>query len=192
MIQIRNNVFETNSSSTHALCLKKDENSYISIDSVDWMAEYYIEPFTEEDYSKWDDPHVISSITDKLRYFWTIYNNLYLDDPMYSDSCTEWMRKVQSWLPKVKWVFQFDTNFDTASYCNAVIHKGVYLEDYEYVMKDENDCLIDYISTESSFKNFLLNGVIVFGDRNLPSRQWGDSAIEDKIEEFKKITSVTG
>lgn len=190
MIERRRGVFETNSSSTHALCLRKEnERLDLKIESIDWNFEYYIEPFSPEEYSAWSDPMILSTIKDKLRYFWTIYNNLYLDDEVAGSGCSEWMRKIQSWMPNVKWVIQFNTNLDDDW---GLYKRGVYLEDYDYVMMDEDEALIDHISDEDSFKNFMLHGVVVFGDRDLPSREYGDSAVEDMIARFDKIAACSG
>lgn len=184
MIQIRNSCFETNSSSTHALCLYKDNTK----NKVDFDAKLVIKPYTDDDYSKFTEPHVFVTAEEKLRYFWTIYNNLYLDDRRTDyGSAAEFMKLVQEVFPNVYFATQFSTDDVYANF-----RWYLYLEDYDYVLSDcDDEYLVKKLRTVEDIKNFFIKGVIIFGDRDIVD-YLGDSIVENKIDEYQKIASVSG
>jgi hypothetical protein len=185
MLQIRSNTFETNSSSTHALCLFNDDTRVdCNLDELDII----VKPFTDEDQAEFNEPHVFITVEDKLRYFWTIYNNQHL---MYQEkSATDFMKLLQETCPHV----MFATSFARIENDYSTFAHYTYLEDYEYVLSDRwcgEEYLVKSITTVEEMKRMLLEGVIIFGDRDQHD-YYGDSLVEKEIRKYTKISSVTG
>lgn len=158
--QIRNSVFETNSSSTHALCL--DTNNKFAKYAQEHLDAftYTVLPFKDEGFN---EPHVFSDLTEKLRYFWTIW----LQKSFYGHDETlfqAFMGKLQSIVPNAVFAYQFPHyTEDTTWY--TINNNTKYMEDSDYVLDEEDSDNILYWSVDK-IKDFLLNGVIVFGDRD--------------------------
>lgn len=188
MVKIRNGCFETNSSSTHALCLDTS-NKYPKYTQEHLDAfTYTVLPFKDEGF---DEPHVFSDLTDKLRYFWTIW----LQKSFYGHDETlfqAFMGKLQSIVPNAVFAYQFPHyTEDTTWY--TINNNTKYMEDSDYVLDEEDSNNILHWSVDK-IKDFLLNGVIVFGDRDNYDYRFFESVIDLLIrdEDLKVLDKVTG
>lgn len=147
MRQIRRNVFETNSSSTHCLTFSNkcwemnDEDSYFT--SIDME----IRPYTPEEA---DEYMMLTSIEEKLRYFYTLYLQT-----GHSDNATrdDFMRLAMKVFPNVRFVFSLDYDY--------VLEDGEYLFDDYY-----GEAEVEPLLNEDTFKKFMLYGTIYFGNRD--------------------------
>ena len=150
MLQIRRNVFETNSSSTHSLSMT---NKYIEEDEYDndvFERRYIIRPFKEDEV---DDTMEFHTVEDKLRYFLTLYYQTwhYDSDP---DSY------------RIKFLLLLKKVFPNAIFS---LEPG-----YHYVFEDGEYFFESYFETpecakfmdEYTLKKFMLYGTINFGDRD--------------------------
>ena len=181
MIKIRKNCFETNSSSTHALCLDTKNNfPRYTQEHLDAFT-YTVQPFKDDGF---DDPHIFSELTDKLRYFWTIW----LRQSFYGHDETlfqEFMGKLQSIVPNAVFAYQFPHYTEVTTWY-SINGNTAYMEDSDYVLDEEDSENILYWSVDK-IKDFLLNGVIIFGDRD----NYDYSLMESKIELFIKNKNLT-
>ena len=186
MKQIRRGVFETNSSSTHAFALYK--SSALSMDLSEMTGD--ISPYMEGDNAQIDYPiHTFESIEDKLRYFYTLYCRYAnpKNDSYSQRECRAFMEKLFKIFPKVKFS-------EPPEDCWSVL----YMEDADYVFDDfmcGNDELWMKLQHEDDIKNFMLNGVIYFGDRDAGNpysyfSPWDD--VWDYNGDIIKITKVSG
>lgn len=147
MISIRRNTFETNSSSTHCLCFEKSV-SIVPEDLEKLKEAYIIKPYT---YEEVDDGMEITSIRDKLRYFYTLY--------IQADHVGKvFMTMLKQLVPNVIFSEEFSTN-------------TYIFEDGEYFFSgccygDPAEC--DDL-TENDLIKLLLYGTIHFGDRDRES-----------------------
>ena len=188
MRQIRKNVFETNSSSTHALCLDT-RNNYPKYTKEHLEAfTDVIYPFSEEEASKFNEPHIFFELKDKVRYFWTIFVREYFGNTNKEQE--DFMCKLQTILPQVSFAYKFPHLKDgdwTYFRDNAA-----YMEDAEYVINDEYDSVAKW--GISKLKDFLLNGVIVFGDRDNYDYFLHETRIESFIRDnkLKVVADYTG
>ena len=160
MKQIRKNVFETNSSSTHALCLDT-LNKYPKYTKEHLEAfTDIIYPFSLEEASEFDDPHVFFELKDKIRYFWTIFVKNYFGNTEYEQE--EFMCKLQTLVPQASFAYKFPI-YENDEYV-WFRNNAAYMEDAEYVLDGEEGSVTRWPIGE--LEAFLLNGVIVFGDRD--------------------------
>lgn len=159
MITVRHGVFETNSSSTHALCL--DTQNKFPKYTEEHLEAFtdVVYPFSPEEASEFNDPHVFVDLKDKIRYFWTIFIREYLGG-------TEWeqerfMCKLQSCVPQASFAYKFPLYKDNDVWFRE---NAAYMEDAEYVLDGESDSITRW--SVDQLRSFLLEGVIVFGDRD--------------------------
>lgn len=140
MFQIRNNVWETNSSSTHSLSMKKTElYTPLSWRSMDvFQREYIIEPieYPSPTYATY------TTIEQKLAYFYTLYKMV--------DHNYNWlMKKLKQLFPNAKFVENFTDNW-------YVFEDGDCWPDEEFF----KNITLDELAI------FMLYGVIKFGNRD--------------------------
>lgn len=148
MFQVRRNVFETNSSSTHSLSMTKEYINETEFDDDVFNRKYVIKPFKSDDV---DDVMEFHSVEDKLRYFLTLYYQSWDDTP---DSRKEdFMRLLKKVFPNTIFSLEFGHPY--------VFEDGEYFFDGYF---DAPECveLID----EYTLKKFMLYGTINFGDRD--------------------------
>lgn len=148
MIQIRRNVFETNSSSTHSLSMTNEHISDTELNDLVFENAYIINPFKSDEI---DDIMELHSVKDKLRYFLTLYYQSWDDTP---GSCkNDFMKLLKKIFPNAIFSLEFKHEY--------VLEDGEYFFD-SYFDKAECTKLID----EYTLKKFMLYGVINFGDRD--------------------------
>ena len=148
MIQIRRNVFEPNSSSTHSLSMTNEYINDTEFDDLVFEKTYIIKPFKTDEI---DDVMELTSVKDKLRYFLTLYYQTWYDG---SDSYGE------KFILLLKKIFQNAIFSLEPGFCYV-------FEDGEYFFHDYCDTpecakLMD----EYMLKKFMLYGTINFGDRD--------------------------
>lgn len=148
MLQIRRNVFETNSSSTHSLSMTKEYIDEIEFDTDVFVRKYIIKPFKSDDIS---DEMEFHNVEDKLRYFLTLYYQTWereLDSP-----CTEFMKLLKNVFPNTVFSLEFETTY--------VFEDGEYFFDNYF---DAAECT--ELMDEYTLKKFMLYGTINFGNRD--------------------------
>lgn len=148
MIQVRRGVFETNSSSTHALSMTNKHIDEAELDSAVFEKEYIIKRFNENEV---DDVMEITTIEDKLRYFLTLFcQTSYFDyDP--DSKRIKCMKALKNIFPNAI----FELNVD---YCYV-------FEDGEWFFDGFEPCC-DELMDENTLKKFMLYGTVNFGDRD--------------------------
>lgn len=151
MFNIRSNTFETNSSSSHSLCIAKNSSKY---DEELLEKEYSIVPFTQAEIV--GEEYYFTKIEDKLRYLYTAYiQNEYNSSNNWEDH------------PLCKNLHVLMPN----------LHFIPYNGDYIYVFEDVEWFFYEdeYNQEESEWeifkdinklKKFLLEGVIYFFNRD--------------------------
>ena len=173
MIQIRKNVFETNSSSTHCLVLSKEEN--LEVHEELFQKEYVIKPWVEN--YNWETPLAspysppwaeankenyelkLESIEDKLTYFLTMYYQSNYDCYMDRDnSDTKFMKRLQKLFPNTVFALRCDDN------SRYILEDGEYFLDNGCDGTSECDKLMAL--DDHDFKLFMEYGVIYFGNRD--------------------------
>ena len=189
MIQLRKNCFETNSSSTHAFVIDTLKRNEYTQDHLDSFTETII-PFNREEYSTWTEPMVFTDLKDKVRYLWTVFvrHNLQGD----YDAAYKFMGMLQKLLPFAKFCIQFE-HYDGEQYYRPFDDNTcMYLEDSDYIFNDNYTPELD-AWTEKELKEFLFNGVIIFGDRDMTD-YYGDPIIDSVIDQsnYKLITKISG
>lgn len=148
MIQIRRNVFETNSSSTHSLSMTKQHLNDTEINDEMFQLHYIIRPFKEDEI---DSEMEFHSIEDKLRYFLTLYYQTWEHDP---DSDSEkFMQLLKKLFPNAVFSLEFGYRY--------VFEDGEY---FFYNYFDEAECI--KLMDENTLRRFMLYGTINFGDRD--------------------------
>ena len=182
MRSVRRNMFETNSSSTHAFAYHKTKK--IEIDFENYEAN--IGPFLEDE--KITIPiHTFESVEDKLRYFYTQYRWYWKPDTeeWYNYSALDnFMQIIFDIFPKVK--FNLEEDYDSGDL--------LYLEDADCVFDDywdDPEDLYNHIKDAETMKRFFREGIIYFG-----SRDYYDHNPWDEVwhynNDIEKITSVSG
>ena len=189
MLKIRSNCFETNSSSTHALCLDV-RNNYPKYTKEHLEAfTDVVYPFSPEEASKFNEPHVFFELKDKIRYFWTIFVRECLGCSSQKEN--EFMCKLQTLVPNASFAYRFPKYEENVWFRN----NAAYMEDAEYVLRHD-EYNTDSVSTWliGEIEAFLLNGVIVFGDRDRYDYVLCESKIKLFIQEegFKVVREYTG
>ena len=186
MRQIRRNIFETNSSSTHAFAYYKEKKAEIDFENYEATIGYYHN-------NTLDYPiHTFDNLEGKLRYFYTVYcyeANPNKEEWNRNHACKNFMEKIFKIFPKVTWETPPKDPYKDV----------FYLEDVDYVFYtgefSYGDELHHKLVTEDDIKNFLQNGVIFFGDRDCgnpyaPLTPWEE--IWDYNDKIDKIVSVSG
>lgn len=184
MKQIRRNVFETNSSSTHAFAYHKESKPEVDFDNYEATIEpYYVDEFNYP-------IHTFDDINGKLRYFYTLYcryANPHQDEFKGQIECKNFMEIIFELFPKVKFA---EAPTDP--------HTTLYMEDADYIFDTfmcGNDELWMQITNKEQMKKFFQNGVIYFGDRDAGNPYsyfdpWDD--VWDYNGDIIKITKVSG
>lgn len=152
MLQIRKNVFETNSSSTHCLTINRDMQYEIHEDL--FLKEYIIKSWSGDyqppylNSSKCNCELELKTIEDKLTYFLTMYYQSW-----YDDNGKEFLQRLQKLFPNTIFVLKFD---DSSSYI---------LEDGEYLFDEDEAVKLEALS-DNQLKAFMEYGIIYFGSRD--------------------------
>ena len=149
MLNIRRNVFETNSSSTHCLTLDREQKYEVHEDL--FLKDYIIRPWSENNeppYTSGKFELELNSIEDKLIYFLTMYYQSY-----YCDGGNEFLQKLQKLFPNTIFVLKCDGS------SNYVLEDGDYLFDEDEIVKLES-------LTDNQLKAFMEYGTIYFGSRD--------------------------
>ena len=187
MINIRKNCFETNSSSTHALCLDVT-NKYpkYTTEHLEAFTDV-IYPFSPEEALKFNEPHVFFELKDKLRYLWTVFVHNYLGNA--SNEQGEFMCKLQTIVPQASFGYKFPIFTEKGTWFRE---NAAYMEDSCYVLDDYPGSLIYWPIGE--LESFLLNGVVVFGDRDNYNHILFESVFDLFIKDnnFKVLRSCSG
>lgn len=148
MIQIRRNVFETNSSSTHSLSMTNEYINDTEFDDLVFEQTYIVRPFK---YDEVDDVMELTRVKDKLRYFLTLYYQSWDDEP--GSSSEQFMKLLKKIFPNAIFSLEFGHDY--------------IFEDGEYFFRsycEEAECT--KLMDEYTLKKFMLYGTINFGDRN--------------------------
>ena len=186
MIKIRSNCFETNSSSTHALCL--DTACKFPKYTKEHLEAFtdVVYPFSEEEASKFNDPHVFVELKDKIRYFWTIFVREYFGSTKWEQE--RFMCKLQKVVPQASFAYKFPLYEEDVWFRD----NAAYMEDCQYVLDSDSDSVTRW--TVEELESFLLNGVIVFGDRDNYNHILCESFIDLFIEDnnLKVLRSYSG
>ena len=148
MIQVRRNVFETNSSSTHSLSMTNKYIHDLEFDDLIFENAYIIKPFKPDEI---DDIMELYTVKDKLRYFLTLYYQTWDDGP--DSDKVQFILLLKKIFPNA--VFSLEPKY------NYVFEDGEYFF-YSYYDKAECTKLMD----EYTLKKFMLYGTINFGDRD--------------------------
>ena len=186
--QIRKGVFETNSSSTHALCL--DITNMYPKYTTEHLEAFtdVIYPFSEEEAVKFNEPHVFFELKDKIRYFWTIFVREYFGNTDKEQE--DFMCKLQTIVPKASFAYRFP-QFQDKEWI-YFRDNAAYMEDAQYVLDSDEDSVANWSIGE--LESFLLNGVIVFGSRDNYDYRFLESKIDLFIDDnkLKIVESYTG
>lgn len=153
MRQVRKCVFETNSSSTHALSMTKQHLDDTALDSEMFEKAYVIKRFSDNEIN---DVMEFTTVEDKLRYFLTLYYQTMYHDYNPDSHRIQFMRTLKKIFPNA--IFELDVD-----YC-YVFEDGGYFFDGCFESPYCNE-LID----ENTLKKFMLYGTINFGDRDRAS-----------------------
>ena len=160
MLQIRHNVFETNSSSTHSLSIPKESVLSCNDDIKLIQLEGIITPFRYNEYDG-ELMHIPKEdIIGKLRYLYSAY----LQSNRRS---TEVFKEIQKCVPNV--IFQ-DT-FEEVYYI---------IEDAEYLFDEDSNIYNWVIPSKYNMKRFLLYGEVFVWNR--------DNIGLDEENECRKVT----
>lgn len=162
MIQIRHNVFETNSSSTHSLSIPKESVLTNNDDIRLIQLEEVVTPFCYEEYDG-EFLHIPKEdIIGKLRYLYSAYlqngrNN------------TEIFREIQKCVPNV--IFQ-----------DTFVEYYYSIEDSEGLFDNRSDIFSWVIPSNYSMKKFLLYGEVFVWNRDNPrlDEENGCRKVEDE------------
>lgn len=148
MLQIRKNVFETNSSSTHSLSIPKESVLTNNDDIKLIQLEGVVTPFCYEEYDG-EFLHIPKEdIIGKLRYLYSAYLQNGRDN-------TEIFKEIQKCVPNV--IFQ-DT-FEEYYYN---------IEDSEWLFDNRSDIFSWVIPSHYNMKKFLLYGEVFVWNRDNP------------------------
>ena len=186
MIKIRSNCFETNSSSTHALCLDvKNNYPKYTKEHLEAFTDI-VYPFSPEEASEFNDPHVFFELKDKIRYLWTIFVREYFGSTDWEQE--RFMCKLQTVVPQASFAYKFPMYEEHVWFRD----NAAYMEDCQYVIGSDSDSITMW--TVEELESFLLNGVIVFGDRDNYNHILYKSVIDLFIKDnnFKVLRSYSG
>lgn len=145
MLKVRNNIFETNSSSTHCLVwhdtsIKQDKNKY------DIYAGYFGRTPMEP----------LANIEDRLSYLWTaiLESSAYWEhnkECLNEDTINKWLLKLQTIVPNA--IFHMP-KIHSGEYYNGyemeIDHFGE-LEEWVKTLWNNNDMLINFICDPSAY-----------------------------------------
>lgn len=171
MITIRKNTFETNSSSTHAICFGTNENKITSeeLHKVNSTFKYWTKD-SKTNYS--DYINVYTTLEDKLTWLLTSMKQAGLENPFVIN---------------MKYLLEKIMPNATFDYGNPDEHYYEF-EDIDWLWNDWNDNPDGWsLLNEPTLIKFLCEGVVVWGDRDYYNpRTWG-SFIDDKIAEYPEL-----
>lgn len=172
MFSTRKNTFETNSSSTHCLAfdgkVKYDDQYLLNMCGV-------ITPYQDGDDIQYDEINIYTRPEDKIKWILTSLRQANYE----TDHLNEYKNTISNYLkelcPNVK--IDFFDNLD--SYYEW--------EDIEYAWSDyelECNCLL---TSKEDFKKFLLQGTVIWGNRDLTDDNGWTSIINNVIKEYPII-----
>lgn len=191
MIKYRRGCFETNSSSTHAFVIDTRKESFkYTNDHFEAFTEIIL-PYTSEECSKWDDPVILTDLKDKVRYFWTIFLKDNFGEA--DESALQFMGRLQKILPQAIFAYKFPPYNGQFNYHYIPDEIVAYLEDSNYVLNDTYDEDISNWS-EETLREFLAEGALIFGDRDLMDYYNYQSKVDTAIEQryYKLIEKISG
>lgn len=162
MIQIRRNVFETNSSSTH--CLVINRNVPYEIHEDLFLKDYVIKPWSELNQPPYFNSNndcvelELRTIEEKLIYFLTMYYQLNYSDYMSNDwdGGSSFIKRLQKLFPNAVFALKCDES-------NHYV-----LEDGEYLLDEGKYGGLHLLNTmtDTQLKEFMEYGIIYFGNRD--------------------------
>lgn len=161
MKQIRKSVFETNSSSVHAICITKSSNNYYVPDELHFGFGEFGWRFDTYD-----------SVLDKASYLWTAICSLYVDlesVELIKDKIKEW---IKSSYPITDITFSMPTEDKKWNYLEFegyIDHSEDTRDFVDYVMDNPHnlfDYLFDYDSFIATGNDNSEEKVITDGDAN--------------------------
>lgn len=142
MKQIRKGVFETNSSSVHAICITKNSNNYYVPDELHFGFGEFGWQFDTYD-----------SVSDKASYLWTAICSLYDD----LESVELIKGKIEDWIkssyPDTVITFSMptkDENWNLLEFDGYIDHSEDTRDFVDYVLENANN-LFDYLFDYDSF-----------------------------------------
>lgn len=147
MLNIRNKVFETNSSSTHSLTVDKSKDITID-DYPQFDKEYIIKPFK---LSEIDDFMIFETIEDKLRYFLTVYHQCW---ERSDKTVLEFMSLLQKIFPNTIFCLDFDSQY--------VLEDGEWF--FQEGWKEPMECI--KLMEEYPLQRFMIYGTIYYFNRD--------------------------
>lgn len=172
MISIRKNTFETNSSSTHAICYSKDTPNHIverytpeQLKNINKKFKYW----TSESHTKNKGINIYLSLEDRLTWLLTSMKQSGLDNP-----------------------FVIQLRYDLSQIMpNAIFDLGNE-DEYYYEFEDIEIIWWDYFEDfDGSFLldrdqliKFLCEGIVVWGSRDIYDWSLNKSVIEEDIHKF--------
>lgn len=149
MISYRVNVFETNSSSTHSLCIIANSSKN---NEEDLLKEYKISVWETEDLT---EAEYFTSIEDKLKYLYTAYTQKYFDDDLENWEKHPLAIALHKLIPNLTFIpSKHDYNY--------------VFEDVEILFDDywHEPAIYETLLKEDNLKRFLLEGTICFFNRD--------------------------
>ena len=142
MKQIRNGVFETNSSSVHAICIANTSNNYYVPDEIHFVFNDFGGQFDTYD-----------TVSDKAAYLWTAICSLYVDlesVELIKDKIKDW---IKSSYPDTDITFTMptiNTKYECLRLDGYIDHSNETREFVDYVLENANN-LLDYLFNGDSF-----------------------------------------
>ena len=142
MKQIRNGVFETNSSSVHAICISKTSDNYYVPDEIHFGFNDFGWQFDTYD-----------TVSDKASYLWTAICSLYVDlesVELIKDKIEDW---IKSSYPDINITFSMptkDEKWNLLEFDGYIDHYGETRDFVDYVLENANN-LFDYLFSDDSF-----------------------------------------
>lgn len=177
MFSIRRNIFETNSSSTHAIAIDGVKSGLTKEDLLKDNGHYT--PYDSEKHMRpAHDLNVYFSLEDKLMWLLTSIRQGYFGTP---DSEDQNRKRIKELLIKIMPNATFDF-FDT---------KDCYyeFEDIEYMWDDYLDegCEGAPLFCEDTLVDFLCNGVVIWGSRDVYNNRTFVSFVDSEINKHSNI-----
>lgn len=156
MLKIRKDVFETNSSSTHCLVIKKDKLD-LDINEDIFLKKYDVFAGKSEPIKKNIDGEKFIEVQDKLTYLVKIALMC-----MHSDDSEDEMNAAYRLINLLKEIFH-NTDFSEVTYEKY----DYYYEDGDYLCDSwREDAPIEKFLDKDVLKRFFLYGIAYFGNRD--------------------------
>ena len=166
-ICIRKSIFESNSSSMHAMTIPNEKvESGINLEKVKW--KFDLDKYDSEEFD-WNSGSDLESPKDKIYYFWVaiIQNQEWGKEWAYDAEKT-----LKEWLPRCTFVDP-EERCDEWGYCKwSINHQS---NDVEFVKM----CMSD----KSLFDELMLSGTI---------HLWSDETFRPNVSEYSKVILYNG